>query len=341
MEVIVASNTRKWLESKHMEIPFEEIAKLAKGRTEKEKIKLSLLFFLLFVLYLFYHHHVNIIRDVLAGSGFGFISESLLSFGLAEDLSNHLLVIFVFICIAVISSLYLYAVLYFLRQRPYGWSSQKGLSDWDFHGSITVDSDNGEKVIKIKSSQIGAIIKHRSWTNYVMSFEFKIPKKISYGPDPKQDQLERGFGIIFRAKSLGQYYMLKVDKSGYRPHINNNQYWEDLGSTIITSKPAQQWLDKWIPVRITMKSNVLQVNIGDDDFKLYLPSYSLVYRVFPEKHGGREEPTPFIPLVYRESGTVGFRSAPFEEVYVRRLRVNPYLLDRIQNKLGNIKQRLL
>ncbi len=234
---------------------------------------------------------------------------------------THILFLISIIGLLFLTSLFFLCVkdLYF-RNRGYAWKSSSGLKDWDLQGAVIIE----DNVIKIKWSQLGMILKNRSWRNYVMTFKFFIPKNISYGQKPGKNQLERGFGIIYRAHNLGQYYMMKIDESGFRPHINNNQLWEDLGPTITDEKPLIDWLDKWISVEIVMKNNLLSMTIDEKMFSMQLPTYSLVFKEFPQKYSEQmssEKPTPYLPLTNSDVGSIGFRSAPLEEVHIKDLKV--------------------
>ncbi|HSW97691.1 MAG TPA: hypothetical protein VLF89_07750 [Candidatus Saccharimonadales bacterium] len=154
-----------------------------------------------------------------------------------------------------------------------------------------------------------------------MKFDFMIPKIPTLSPkeaDPNS-QLRRGFGIIYRADSLGKYYMLKVDSNGYLPHVRNI-LWENNGKIFITSLTKND-LDKWISAELSMRDNFLSVKIGIDKFSFLIPTHSSVHKEasFPIEES---DSAPYSKIPFREYGSVGFRSAPFEEVYIRNLDIS-------------------
>jgi hypothetical protein len=294
---------------------------LGKGRNIEDIFKLSLFALFGFLAYLYYYSNLVVFKELLRELHLSLIYRSLYDFGMGGKLPEHLLTITIFIFLFSVIGPVVVFVYNCLRSRSYVWLPARGLRDWDFQGSVVVE----EAVLKIKYSEVGAIIKSRSWKNCKMCFDFKIPEKISYGQPPNVSQLERGFGIIYRAKSLNQYFMLKVDASGYLPHVRNVEYWENGGPTITDKKLSETCLDKWIKAELVMKDGVLAVEIGGDKFKFYLPSYSFVSRSYVEAVAEKKstEPKPFVPLSYLTSGTVGFRSAPLEEVHIKNLSVVP------------------
>lgn len=309
-----------------MDIPYSEIIKTAerisRGRTFSETIKISLLFLVILGMYICIY--VN-------------LRESSVIF------NNLKITTYWILLLLLLSSFYASVLLltikdFFMNNRAYVWDHKYFLKDWVFQGSIVVDRDGQQDVLKIKTSEIGAVIKNRSWRNFTLTFDFKIPTKISYGDPPNENQLERGFGIIYRAKDLNQYYMLKVDKTGYLPHIKNYQYWENNGPTVTTKKLGPSILDSWVNVKLVMKNDILFIKIGSDEFNLYLPTHSIVSREnFPTRKDseGEFKPNPYASIKYY-SGTVGFRSYPLEEVYIKNLQVvSNHILFKIGRKVKN------
>lgn len=232
------------------------------------------------------------------------------------------LIIFVLSGLVWVAMLALFIREWFASRKGYFWSADKGLYDWDFQGNIIVDKK--KNAMHILHSDLGCIIKGKGWKNFDMFFEFKIPKQISCGYPPSVTQLERGFGIIYRAKQLGQYYMLKVDKSGYQPHVRN-VFWENNGPIHETTLSDLD-LDNWVPVKLSIRDNLLTVIINDSDrFSFVLPTHSNIQRDFSTSIKDKEEleASPYKEIPFRKSGSVGFRSAPLEEVYISKLTVVP------------------
>ncbi|MEK7534294.1 MAG: hypothetical protein AAB600_03045 [Patescibacteria group bacterium] len=206
----------------------------------------------------------------------------------------------------------------FLR-NGYKWNLNKGLSDWDFQGNIIVDQE--EKTIHIVQSELGCIVRNRNWKNFTLTFEFKIPDPPLLSPQDTEGnkQLRRGFGIIYRAKQLGEYYMIKIDENGCLPHVRN-LYWENNGP-IWKPKIDKSDLNKWISITLVMIENTLTIEIKSAKFSFMLPTHSNVHHDTNYPYGDGSESRPFVPILFRNSGSVGFRSAPFEEVFIRNFRI--------------------
>jgi len=308
--------------------------RITTGRTFKENLTIFSLLLVILAEFFYLNARSNEIKDS--------INYILNFWKLNLVLPDFLVLFLISLLIFYISVFFLLIIDFINDNRSYIWKHDRLLKDWEFQGSITLEKDGSDDVINIKSSEIGAIIRNRSWKNFALSFEFKIPKKISYGQSPNENQLERGFGLIYRAKDLNQYYMLKIDKTGYLPHIKNFQYWENMGPTVTIKKLNSSVLDSWVKAIFVMKENVLSVTIGGDKFKIFLPSYSIVSRKdFPDKTGEKEyEPYPFAPIKY-SSGTVGFRSYPLEEVFIKNFKVvSNHVLFRIGRKIKIFKKAL-
>ncbi len=227
----------------------------------------------------------------------------------------------------------------FLR-RGYRWSPDKGLSEWEFQGNIIVD--HKEKALHIVQSDLGCIIRNRSWKNFTMSFEFKIPDPPPLSPQETEGnrQLRRGFGIIYRAKHLGEYYMIKIDENGCLPHVRN-LYWENNGP-IWKPKLNRNDLNRWVEIKLTLIENNLTIEMKGQKFDFLIPTHSTVHReaVSPEEYQSKAESHPFLPIKFRNSGSVGFRSAHFEEVLIRNLNVKEELLAQfIERKCSKKKPR--
>ena|SRR3989338_9355610 len=206
-------------------------------------------------------------------------------------------------------------------QMKYNWNPEKKLSDWEFQGNILVDSK--ENALHIVQSELGCIIRNRSWRNFMMSFEFKIPDPPILSPQDTEGngQLRRGFGIIYRAKQLGEYYMIKVDENGYLPHVRN-LYWENNGP-IFKSNLIKSDLNKWMKVKLKLIDHQLTLSIKNDEFKFIIPTHSTAHKEadFPKSHEDKPQSHPFLPISFRDYGSVGFRSAPLEEVFIKNIEI--------------------
>lgn len=280
---------------------------------------LTLCLVILFVDIAIYFNLKNVFASLLVSSVAAPLVEIGISDGLVKNLSISLTA-----TLLILVTMGLLSIKDWLctSRVGYSWVVERGLCDWDFQGNIVVDEN--EEAIHIIQSDLGCIIKRGNWRNFDMSFQFKIPSKLPYGGGPKESQLERGFGIIYRAKQLGQYYMLKVDKNGYQPHVRN-VLWENSGPVEKATLSTQN-LDKWVYAKLSIRDNILTACIGDDQFSFGIPSYSNIQRgvhASEDYEKYKFESLPYAKISFCNAGTVGFRSASLEEVYIRNLTVEP------------------
>lgn len=203
--------------------------------------------------------------------------------------------------------------------KDYKWDLTHSLEDWEFQGNVVIDKK--EKAIHIINSNLGLILKKREWKNYQMTFEFKLPKTPALSPiDEKGNQLRRGFGVIYRAKNLGEYYMLKIDQSGYLPHVRHI-LWENNGPIFKTQLSILDQ-DKWIKTKFVMLNKHLWVQVGKDKFDFTLPTHSNVSKDQTSRTPSQQiEDLPYSKIPFRDRGSIGFRSSGLEEVYIKNLIV--------------------
>lgn len=305
-----------------MNLSFNEIKQLIE-HSVKGSIRSSLKFssYLLLFISCFVFISLMFVNLKLFDSYFTIIFKTLKIVGVTEELAK---IIFIFtltlILYFVIAWIGIKMSNNFWAKRKYKWSPENDLYDFDFQGNIVVDAQ--EQAIHIIKSELGCIVKNRNWKNFQMKFDFMIPKVPTMSPkeDDQKGQLRRGFGIIYRADSLGKYYMLKIDSNGYLPHVRNI-LWENNGKIFNTSL-AKNDLDKWISAKLSMADNFLSVSIGIDKFSFLIPTHSSVHKDTRFRIGEESDSAPYSKIPFREYGSVGFRSAPFEEVYIRNLAVS-------------------
>ena len=240
---------------------------------------------------------------------------------------NFFVVISSFLCafflVWVLFYVFKYFYKVFLHLQDYSWNKELGLEDWEFQGNIVVE-DKG-KVIHIIQSDLGLILKNKEWKDCEMTFKFKIPKKPVLSPEDEQEnQLRRGFGVIYRAKNLGEYYMLKIDINGYHPHVRH-VLWENNGPILKTTLTIEN-LDEWINAKFLLINNHLQVEIGQDEFSFLIPTHSNISKDRKTNTAIENiENLPYAKIPFRNQGSVGFRSAFFEEVYIKDLKIKHIL----------------
>lgn len=239
------------------------------------------------------------------------LKHALDSVGFSSVFSNRLFVLATLCTVTLFVVVLLTIKDKILMGRDYRWVPEKGLSDWDFQGNVGVDAEMG--ALHIIQSDLGCVIKGRKWRNFDMSFKFKIPRE--------DNQLGKGFGIIYRAFQLGQYYMLKVDSIGYQPHVRN-VLWENNGRLEKTTLTPSN-LGEWVEANISVRDCTVSAKIGPDVFSFGIPTYSNIQRNYPEEsyEKSKFENSPYDKIPFYLSGSVGFRSAPSEEVYIKDLEV--------------------
>lgn len=324
-----------------MNFSFSEIRQLIENNS-RDGVKKSLKFSFCLLLFLVVFSTVNSITVYFGSFDFNyfpFLFEVFKTVGVSETIFKFTLN---FIVTLILYFILLWIIILmskdFLVKRKYRLNIKNNLSDFDFQGNIVIDKQNN--AIHIIQSELGCIVKNRRWKNFDMEFEFKIPKAPIYSPEDEQkNQFRRGFGIIYRAEELGKYYMLKIDKTGYLPHVRNI-LWENNGKISDTSISIND-LDKWIIAKLSIRDNFLSIKIGKDNFAFNIPTHSLANRKdYPEtakQYGDQKlESLPFSKIPFHDYGSVGFRSAPFEEVYIRNLEVKEEsFVQFIKRKLAN------
>lgn len=305
------------------ELPIDELKKLLDNLREEDgnrKILSTLLFSVvllssfIFINVIFSKYNlfeIPVFQEIISSLAIGGFSENIAR----GFITVGIVMLHIFFSLAILTVKDWFVENVF-PHRSYSWDSNKGLSDWEFQGNIVVNKK--DKIMHVIHSNLGCIVKNRSWDDFTMKFEFKIPKNTKIGPKPNDNQLERGFGIVFRAKKLGQYYMLKIDQNGYHPHVRNT-LWENnhpIENTTLTATDLDQWLNS----ELKMRNNLLEAKIGKDVISYELPTYSNVQREAPKKYTESLESVPFAKIPYLH-GSVGFRSSFLEEVYIRNLEV--------------------
>lgn len=301
-----------------MNFSFSDIQKIIEDVSNSNgKSKLKNSFYLLFFIILFGGISWIFVKLAFFESYFTPLASSLNQIGLPEPFFK-VITTFIATLIAYFVLIWLISLLRkdLLVKREYEWDIKNGLHDFDFQGNIIIDEK--KKAIHIIQSELGCIVRGRNWKNFVMEFDFLIPKTPSFSPeDEEKNQLRRGFGIIYRAEGIGRYYMLKIDITGYLPHVRNI-LWENNGPIHRSSLNINN-LDQWIHAKLSMKDNFLTTETGTDRLCFLIPTHSLAKE--NTEYPLKSETKPFSRIPFRDSGSVGFRSAPFEEVYIKNLEV--------------------
>lgn len=294
------------------------VKELSNSEGVREKLKLIFLLFLLAVIFL-------LLRFIIVNKVIAFIP-------FITDPSKYSSADEVFVYLALIILSFVFASLLFwglsfayrnihkfwYLLNDYSWNKSYGLRDWDFQGNVVIDEK--QDAIHVINSNLGLILKNRRWKDYEMTFKFKMLSNPVLSPkDEQNNQLRRGFGVIYRAKNLGEYYMLKIDASGYSPHVRN-VLWENNGPIFHTALTKSD-LNKWIGAKLIMKDKCLTVELGKDKFDFFIPTHSNVSTSKEIDENNNFKNIPYSKIPFRNEGTVGFRSSGCEEVYIKDLLV--------------------
>ena len=191
-------------------------------------------------------------------------------------------------------------------------------SDWEFQGLFVKKEKDDRESFYLANSDLGCVIRNKVWRNYEMKLDFWVSSKNKYQKGWYKNDYLSGFGVIVRAQDLKNYYMIKIDGEGIKPHMRRHGYWE-------THKPIDDWelkqddCNSWIPLEVIVKNDNVVIKINGRRVGAYiLPIDAAVPPV------SEEEPfllTSSIP--FRKYGSVGFRAAGNEEVYISNLDVSP------------------
>lgn len=180
-------------------------------------------------------------------------------------------------------------------QRNFVLKQESVIKDFYYQGYL----NKTNKGFSLSYSDSGCLIRNRSWRDYHMEFDFKL----------KNDNGQRGFGVIIRAKDLENYIMLKLDDF-ISPHIRVNKLWEiispnDCKLSIIDAK--------WHHIVIDVKMNKATLKIDSSvNYKYNLPTHSGISLSLKEIMSSGEENKKGLAIAgwiddLRNSGTIGFR----------------------------------
>lgn len=191
--------------------------------------------------------------------------------------------------------------------------------DWEFQGLFVKSEKDARHSIYLANSDLGCVIRNKVWRNYKMNLDYWVSSKNKYtGGWYKKEEFLSGFGVIVRAQDLKNYYMIKIDGEGMKPHIRRHGYWE-------THKPIGGWelkekdCDSWIPLEVIVNNDNVVIKIRGRSVGAYiLPIATAVPPVSEKPSFLLTSSVPF-----REYGSVGFRAAGNEEVYISNLKVSP------------------
>lgn len=203
---------------------------------------------------------------------------------------------------------------FFSSFRIYKFKSSDWPRKWDFQGNVRIWKLE-KNVLNITDSQSGCILKNHYWKNLELTFQCMFP----LGTD---DQV---FGIIFRAQSLSDYFMIQIHnnseaiKKKIIPHIRMEGNWEttrhstyDLNLNLIQNDYSE------VKLKVLNEKVELSIN-GVTCLDWIIPTNSDL------KSGNKNARfvDTIVPKInFRKSyGRIGFRAAQGEQVVIKGLLI--------------------
>lgn len=208
------------------------------------------------------------------------------------------------------------------KKRIYELKSADWPKKWIFQGGIKTESSPSALVIK--NSNSGCLLKEL-WRNFEMSFEMK------FAPMP-----ENTLGILFRAESLENYFMLQIkykqnENFSITPHIR----WFGNWDVFMNEKPLfvfkrEDYFDKFFQVKLLVQGVVAKLFFEEKlAYEWILPSHVEARYKQHEQNMDKEETKKVksgvnvVKIPFREHhGMIGFRAYPYtEEATIRDLQI--------------------
>lgn len=238
------------------------------------------------------------------------ISAIILVF-VSQKFKNYFWISFIIIFIFLLAIIYLRA-----RNKDFYFISltnRKQKDDWIGRGGFNYD--RVDRCFYITESESGFIYSNcLTWSNYTMSFEFKIVKTC--------------LGVIIRAVNLSNYVMLQITPNGFRPHIRINggwKVWEAKDVELEFKKGLS--IDRWYGGGISCEGNSIKIKVFDINTK-----ESIFDRVWDIKENilvfhykedvNNNGITTKIPFsVNLEYGSIGFRNDGSEKALVKNVLI--------------------
>jgi len=201
------------------------------------------------------------------------------------------------------------------RERDFVFSALTWRSDkesWLGYGLFELS--RAQTAYVITNSEPGIIYgKCLAWSDYLFEFDFKIANVC--------------LGIIVRAVNLANYVMLQIntDTNGIRPHIRvagGWKWWEAKESKLELESPLS--LDQWYKCQVVCDKNIITIRLFDGSKMLFdriweIPQGMLV---FSFKKNAEDKQSVDIPFpITLEYGSVGFRNAGAEKVFVKNVLI--------------------
>lgn len=204
------------------------------------------------------------------------------------------------------------------RGKNYAFDCEKFYLDWIFNGRPTVISN--PCTLRIRTTRAGCLLKKYLWRNFTMSFQMRFV-----------DGLEKNVGIIFRAQSLEDYFMLEIIQTEtavyIKPHIREKGAWEIM----LKEKISRPIFGRFTQVMLSVYNEKITLDLaGENQFEWHLPTHVDINHV--EEGTSRSGSSPndelnkaenIIPKIYfrKSYGMIGFRAHLFQGAEIRGLTI--------------------
>jgi len=189
-------------------------------------------------------------------------------------------------------------------------TNRKDKDDWI--GSGLFEYTKTHNCFIITNSDPGYIYsKNLTWSDYKLSFEFKIIKKC--------------LGVILRAINLSNYVMLQITLDGIRPHIRINGGWKWWEHEEVKLEFTERLsLDKWYKCLIYCEQKSINIKIFDGANEILnrtwdIPQGSLVFQFKKSEKDSESISIPF--PINLEYGSVGFRNYGEEKALIKNILI--------------------
>jgi hypothetical protein len=216
-------------------------------------------------------------------------------------------------------------------------TDEKFVKEWIFQGNaqpykggLLVTNSNSGCLIK----PTGVFSTKRVWKNFIAEMTIEFPEQIEpinpntfHNPDcinSAQLPFENYLGIIFRAQSLDDYFMIEITKIGthlvLRPHLRVGGNWD--APILNADVNSFNSIHGTIPLKISVEEDKVVVSQDSKSVRWLFPTHidtNLIQRAKDKEEVKRS----IIPEVYfrNRSGMFGFRCYGNQIAFVKSLKV--------------------
>ncbi len=199
-----------------------------------------------------------------------------------------------------------------LKNKVYKFKDQDWPDEWMFNGR---PYSIGASELFVQSSRAGCLLRNHFWKDFRMTFEIEF-----------FDNLDRKFGIVFRAEDLDNYFMLELSnkQNEIKPHVRYKGSWEIISSIKTESFKSTDYIGIVFEVKNSTAYLYVEKKL---ELTWVLPTHvDVMYKESgsdkPQKEDTDEKYVQEIPF-RQKFGMIGFRAHPEQGVIIRGLTVEP------------------